>query len=137
MIYHLRGLISLTARFLLCGLFFLSAVGNKIPHFDQTVDKMAKVGVPEPKTALTGAIAFLIVGSLSIVFGCWARFGALLLLLFLGAATYYFHPFWKLAEEPAKTQEMIQALKNAGLAGGLLLILANGAGPWSLDGSGK
>ena len=55
---------------------------------------MDKAGIPAPQFMLVGAIVFLIAGSLSIIIGYKARFGAVLLLVFLVLATYYFHHFW-------------------------------------------
>jgi putative oxidoreductase len=56
-----------------------------------------------------------------------ARAGAVLLILFTLAATYYFHPFWGMAG-PEREANMIQALKNLSLIGGLLVIFV--IGPW-------
>jgi uncharacterized membrane protein YphA (DoxX/SURF4 family) len=56
-----------------------------------------------------------------------ARAGALLLVLFTIAATWYFHPFWTM-EGAEREMNMIQALKNLSLIGGLLVIFA--IGPW-------
>jgi putative oxidoreductase len=120
---------------MLCAIFLMSAVGNKIPNFEQVTGIMAKADVPQPKIMLVGAIVFLIVGSVSIVFGYRARFGALLLLVFLGLASYYFHNFWIYeAEDPQHQEQMIQFMKNLGLMGAMVLIIANGTGPCSLDG---
>ena len=71
-------------------------MGNKIPHFQDVAGVMAKVGVPAPQLMLSGAISFLIIGSVSVVLGFKARWGASLLLVFLVLATYYFHAFWLL-----------------------------------------
>ena len=49
-------------------------------------------------------------------------------------ATYYFHDFWTLSDPQAQQEQMIQFLKNLGLMGAMLLIIANGTGPLSLDG---
>jgi len=117
---------------MLTAIFFLSAVGNKIPNFDSVVGYMEKNGVPSPRIALMGAIAFLIVGSISVALGLKARFGASLLLVFLAAATYYFHPFWKFEGQDAMMQQ-IQFMKNLGLAGGMVMILGNGPGLMSFD----
>jgi putative oxidoreductase len=68
------------------------------------------------------------------VLGYKARLGAFLLLVFLGAATYYFHDFWQAPAEQKQT-EMIQFMKNLALMGTMVFIMANGAGPWSLDAS--
>jgi len=136
----LRGLFSLLARLMIAAIFLLSAVAGKIMNFSGTVEKMAAEGVPSPTILLGGAIAFLILGSLSIVLGYKGRFGAFLLLCFLAAATYYFHDVWKLPPDtpPAAQQgEVIAFMKNLALMGTMLFLMANGTGPWSLDNRGK
>lgn len=129
----LIGLTSVAGRVLLVGIFFMSAVGNKIPNFAGVAGYMASEGVPAPQVMLAGAIAFLIVGSASIVLGYKARYGATLLLVFLVAATYFFHDFWTFDDPAERQNQTIQFMKNASLAGAMLLIMANGAGAWSLD----
>jgi len=128
----MRGLVSLLGRLLIVPIFLLSAVGNKIPRFSAVAESMAQQGVPEPRILLAGAIAFLILGSLSIALGYRARVGALMLLVFLGAATYYFHDFWTMPAE-AQQEELIAFMKNVSLMGAMLFIIGNGAGPMSLD----
>jgi putative oxidoreductase len=108
-------------------------VGNKIPNFQAVAGYMAKEGVPAPQVMLAGAIAFLIAGSLSVILGYKARIGAALLLAFLVLATYYFHDFWTVSDPQAQQEQMIQFLKNLGLMGAMLLVIANGTGPMSLD----
>jgi len=123
---------------LLCTIFFMAAVGNKIPNFEGVAKYMESAGVPAPKFMLVGAIVFLLVGSVSVILGFHARIGAALLAIFLVLATYYFHAFWKL---PAETPEQIQAkmmmqvefMKNLSMFGAMLFIIANGAGVMSLD----
>ena len=135
-----RGFFSLLARLMIAAIFLMSAVAGKIMNFNGTVEKMAAEGVPSPTILLGGAIAFLIIGSLSIVLGYKGRFGALLLLVFLAAATYYFHDFWKLPADvsPGVQQgEVIAFMKNIALMGCMLFLLANGTGPWSLDNRGQ
>lgn len=126
------GVLSVTGRVLLAGIFFMSAVGNKIPNFSQVAAYMGSEGVPAPTFLLAGAIAFLIVGAVSIVLGYKARVGATLLLIFLAAATYYFHDFWTF-DGDVRQQQTIQFMKNASLMGAMLMIMANGSGAWSLD----
>ena len=124
--------VTILGRLLLCTIFFLSAVGNKIPHFSDVARIMDSAGVPAPQLLLVGAIAFLLLGSLSVILGYKARIGAALLLTFLVLASYYFHPFWKL-EGQAHQEQMIQFMKNLSLMGAMLLLMANGPGPLSLD----
>jgi putative oxidoreductase len=107
----LRGPLTVLGRLLLCTIFLLAAVGNKIPHFGDVAKVMESVGVPAPHLLLAGAIVFLLVGSLSVIAGYKARVGAVLLLAFLVLASYYFHPFWKLEGE-AQQAQMIHFMKN-------------------------
>jgi putative oxidoreductase len=130
----LQGIVAVLGRVMLCTIFLLSAVGNKIPHFRDVAGIMAKEGVPAPQVMLVGAIVFLIAGSLSVILGYKARIGAALLLAFLVLATYYFHDFWTVSDPQAKQEQMIQFMKNLGLIGAMLLVIANGTGPLSLDG---
>jgi putative oxidoreductase len=48
------------------------------------------------------------------------------LLVFLAAASYYFHPFWRMPSE------QIAFMKNLSMAGAMIFIVANGSGPASL-----
>ncbi len=68
-----RGALTVLGRLLLCTIFFMAAVGNKIPHFNDVANVMGSVGMPAPQLMLVGAIVFLIAGSLSIIFGYKAR----------------------------------------------------------------
>ena len=117
---------------LLCTIFIMAAAGNDIPNFAQTTQMMEKVGIPAPPLMLVGAIAFSILGSLSIIVGYKARVGAGMLLVFLALASFYFHAFWKF-EGQEQQMQMINFLKNLSIAGAMLFIMANGSGPLSLD----
>lgn len=128
----LRGPLTVIGRLLLCGIFFMSGAGNKIPNFSGVVQYMKANGVPLPEVMLVAAIVFLIVGSVSIILGFKARIGALMLAVFLVLATYYFHDFWTLPQSEQQPQ-IIQFMKNASMLGAMLMIMANGSGPWSLD----
>ena len=127
-----QGLVTVLGRIMISTIFFMSAVGNKIPKFNDVARLMASKGVPQPQLLLAGAILFLIVGSLSIILGFKARIGAGLLFVFLAMATYYFHDFWKL-EGPEQQQHMIHFMKNLSMMGTMVFIMANGSGAMSLD----
>jgi putative oxidoreductase len=132
MLQALRGPLTVLGRLLLCTIFLMAAVANKIPHFSDVAKFMESAGVPAPQLLLVGAIAFLLVGSVSVIVGYKARLGAALLLTFLVLASYYFHAFWKL-EGPAQQEQMIQFMKNLSMMGAMLFLIANGSGPFSVD----
>ncbi len=129
----IQGFVSLFARLMIAAIFLASAAANKIPNFTEVAKMMGEAGIQQPTIMLVGAIAFLILGSVSLIVGYYARFGALLLLVFLIAASYYFHAFWKLPAGPAQMEQQINFMKNVALMGTMVFIMANGAGAWSMD----
>lgn len=113
---------------ILLSLVFLASALQKITSFDAVVEVMASKGIGATPFMLGGAIAFLLAGSLSLIFGYKIRLGAFLLILFLIPTTIIFH--FDLGNE----KEVIQLMKNTAIVGGLLMVISNGAGAWSIDG---
>ena len=128
----IKNIASVAARVMITLIFFMSAVGNKIPKFSQVTQAMAAEGVPIPQVSLLGAILFLLVGSASIIVGYRTEIGAALLLVFLVLATFFFHDFWNF-EGDQQQQQMIQFMKNLSLMGTMLFLIANGPGGCSID----
>lgn len=128
-----EGLLSLAGRIMIATIFLMSALGNKIPQFNNVAGYMASEGVPMPKVMLAGAIVFLIAGGLSVVLGYKTRIGAGLLFVFLVLATYFFHDFWTIEDAQAQQGQMIHFMKNLALMGTMLFLMANGPGGMSLD----
>ena len=129
----MNAVLDLVGRIFLCLIFLMSALGNKIPNFGNVSTYMASEDVPAPSFLLVGAIVFLVFGSASVILGYKARIGAMLLLAFLILATYFFHDFW-LFKGDRREQEMINFMKNLALMGAMLIVIARGAGPLSVDG---
>lgn len=127
----LQGFLSLLGRLMMCSIFIMAAVAGKIPNFEATVAEMEAKNIPNAKIMLIAAIALLIAGSLMIIIGYKGRIGALLLLVFLGLATFYFHDFWN--NEETRDTEILHFMKNLSIAGALVFILGNGSGSWALD----
>ncbi|PSO53041.1 MAG: DoxX family protein [Cyanobacteria bacterium QS_7_48_42] len=122
------NLIPLVARICLSAIFLRSAISG-ILNFSSTQQMIAGQGLPVPALLLAGNIVLQIIGGISLVLGYKARWGAIILILFLIPTTLVFHPFWS---NPAET---IAFLKNLGLIGGLLLVTYVGAGAISVDGA--
>ena len=118
-------ILPLLARLFLSAIFLYSGI-NKIFNFSSTAQYMEKKSIVFPEVFLVGAILFLIVGGLSVLLGYKAKYGALMLVIFLIPTTLIFH-----FDFPA---EKIAFMKNLGLLGGLLMVLVHGAGGMSMDG---
>ena len=115
-------------------LFALIFVASIVGHFSSAeITEAAAHGVPLASVLvpLAGIIALL--GGLSVMLGYRARFGALLLLVFLVPVTLVMHKFWGLADPQMAMMQRINFMKNTSLIGACLLILHFGSGPYSLD----
>lgn len=78
-------------------------------------------GMPTAQMLAIAVGILEVVGGLLIALNFGARFFSVLLILFVCAATYYFHNFWDMTGIE-RTNNMIQALKNLSLIGGLLIV---------------
>ena len=121
----LAGAASLAGRLLLA-LIFLIEGWVKLSGYAGAVAYMQKFGLPG--FLLPGALAVELVGGLMIAIGWQTRLAALVLAGFCIVTALIFHT--RLGE----TNELLHFLKDLAIAGGFLVLAANGAGALSLDG---
>jgi uncharacterized membrane protein YphA (DoxX/SURF4 family) len=130
--------VALSQIFILSGVHHLLTWGDTIKYMTGKGMELKGVfggsGVAFVHVMLAGAVAFLLLGGLSVLLGIRARGGALLLILFLIPVTLIFHDFWNEPKDPARMMQTVNFMKNTGLAGGLLMVLAFGSGAMGLDG---
>lgn len=93
---------------------------------DLAAQAEAATGMKTPQllTIATGVIEIVCGLMIAISFG--TRFAALVLMLFVALSTYYMHDFWNQAE-PDRTDNIIHALKNLSIFGGLLVFFSLGS----------
>jgi putative oxidoreductase len=115
----------LSGRSLLALLFLLSGVG-KLGAYGATAAYMSSQGVPG--ALLPVVIATELLGAIAIILGWNTRIVAFLLAGFSLLTALTFHNNF------ADQIQMVMFLKNVSIAGAFLLLVANGAGPLSLDG---
>ena len=118
-------------RIFLALLFVVSGVG-KITGYAGTAAYMTSKGLPLVDVLLPLTILIELGGGLLLALGWKARWAAAALLLFLIPTTLIFHQFWGIDPKLAQMQK-IHFLKNVAIMGGMLMVLAMGAGAWSLD----
>jgi putative oxidoreductase len=112
---------------LLIGLPFAMSGLSKLAAYGQTTAMIAAVGLPVPPLAYAMAVAIELGGGLLLIAGFQTRIVATALALFSIATAVSFHNNF------ADQNQMIHFLKNVMMAGGLLQIVAFGAGAISLD----
>ena len=120
----MANLIDLLGRLLISALFLISAY-NKIFSIDGTMSWMEGYGIPG--FLLYPTIALEIILPLFIIIGYQARVSAGLLAVFCVVTALIFH------YDFIDQVQTIAFLKNLGLAGGFLFILANGTKDWAID----
>lgn len=118
-----HALISLVARVFLSAIF-ITAGYQKIGGYDGTLQYMASQGVPG--FILPAVIALELGAGLAILFGLFSRWAALGLAIFSVVAALIFHTNF------ADQMQAVSFMKNLAIAGGLLLLYANGPGAWAV-----
>ena len=121
----------LVGRILLALIFIISGF-NKLTGFAGTASFMAQHGLPLVPVLLVLSILVELGGGLLIAVGFKARWAALAIFLFLIPVTLIFHNFWGVEADQMRAQ-MIHFQKNLAIMGGMLYILFNGPGRYSLD----
>jgi putative oxidoreductase len=118
-------------RILLSLIFLLSAAG-KFNDWPSTTKMLTDKGLPAADALLSVAVVLEIVGGASVLLGLYARLGAVALLAFMLPVTFIMHNFWTY-EGAENMNQMINFMKNVSITGGIVLVLAFGAGPSSID----
>ncbi|WBO23487.1 DoxX family protein [Sphingomonas abietis] len=114
------GRTAMAAIFLLSGFSKLAAPAATIAYIQSA-------GLPFPPIAFAAAAATEILGGLALVLGFHARITATIMTLFTLATAFAFH------DHLADQSQFINFWKNIAMAGGLLQVVAFGAGAYSLD----
>ena len=118
------NLIDLLGRIFISALFLISAY-DKIFSIDGSMSWMEGFGIPG--FFIYPAIVLEIILPLFIIIGYKAKISASLLAIFCISTAFIFH------FDFVDQMQTIAFLKNLGLAGGFLFIVANGTNSWSVD----
>ena len=110
---------------ILISIIFVMAGLNKISGFEGTAGYMDKMGVPG--TLLPLVIVLEVIGGLAIIVGWKTRLVAFSLAGFSILSAIIFHGDF------TDQTNMIMFMKNIAIAGGFLILVANGPGSYALD----
>ncbi|GGF04356.1 LysR family transcriptional regulator [Aliidongia dinghuensis] len=126
-----RAWLSLAGRLLLASIFIVSGF-RKIGDMAGVAAYMASNGIPAPGLLLPPATAFELAGGFLLAAGLWTRWTALALLGWTCILAVIFHPFWAVDAKQLSLQLNL-FLFHLEAAGGLVYIIAYGAGRLSVD----
>jgi len=119
--------IVLAARICLSLIFFKAGI-NHLTGFSGFVEMISNQGLPLAGILAAGTVVFQLLGAVSLLLGYKAQLGSILLIIFLIPASLLFH------NPIADPSQINNFLKNVGLIGGLLMVVAAGVGALSIDG---
>ena len=118
------NVVDLIGRIFISALFLISAY-NKVFNLEGSMGWMEGFGIPG--FLIFPAIAVEIVLPILVIVGYQARIAAGVLAIFCLITAFLFH------FDFADQSQLISFLKNIGLAGGFLFIVANGTKDWAVD----
>ncbi len=123
----LPSYIAASGRLLIALIFLISGFG-KIAAPAMTLGYIASAGLPLPLVGYLIAIAVEIGGATLLVLVFHTRIVALVMAIFTVAAAFSFHRNF------ADPNQLMHFLKNVSMTGGLLQVVAFGAGGFGIDG---
>lgn len=116
----------------LLALIFVRAGINKLGSIDATAAEMAKVGIPLANILVFGAILLELGVGLLLMVGLFARCAALALFFYTLTLALIFHAYWAAPAAQARLQASF-FFGHLSMMGGMLMVVAFGAGAFSLD----
>ena len=120
----MANVLDLIGRIFISALFLISAY-NKIFNLEGSMGWMEGFGIPG--FLIFPAIAVEIILPVLVIVGYRARLAAGVLAVFCLMTAFLFH------FDFANQSQLVSFLKNIGLAGGFLFIVANGTKDWAVD----
>ncbi len=118
------NVLDLIGRIFISALFLISAF-NKVFNLEGSMGWMEGFGMPG--FFIFPAIAIEIILPILVIVGYQARVAAGILAIFCLMTAFIFH------FDFSNQSQLVSFLKNIGLAGGFLFIVANGTKDWSID----
>ena len=120
----MTNVLDLIGRIFISALFLISAF-NKVFNLEGSMGWMEGFGVPG--FLIFPTIAIEIILPVLVIVGYHARIAAGILAIFCLSTAFIFH------FDFSDQTQLVSFLKNIGLAGGFLFIVANGTKDWSVD----
>lgn len=118
-------------RVLLALIFVLAGI-NKLGTVAATSAYMASHGIPYSNDLVWAVIALELGGGILLILGLLTRLVAAVYFFYVLALAVIFHPYWTMAGEAARTQHAA-FFEHLAIMGGMLFVVAFGAGPYSID----
>jgi putative oxidoreductase len=117
--------------------FFLGEAWSRANEWSATIAALRAAQIPAPEPVLVLALAIMMLGGAALALGYHARHGAMLLFGFTIAASLGLHPYWTATDDALRTAQYAVFIRDIAVAGGLLLVVGLGPGPFAIDNVGR
>jgi putative oxidoreductase len=111
---------------------FVFAGAVKFIDISGTAAHIADEKLPAPTILAVAGGALEVICGLMVAVGWQTRFAALALVAYVIVLTFFFHDFWTMPAGREQINQMLHALKNLSIVGGLFVALAE-PGRFSFD----
>jgi putative oxidoreductase len=118
-------------RILLSMIFVVSGIG-KLSAIATTSAHMASSGIPYSNDLVWGAVALELGGGILLIVGLLTRLVAFAFFFYTLALAVIFHGYWTMTGAAAHAQHTT-FFEHLTIMGGMLYVVAFGAGPYSID----
>ena len=127
----MKDITDLIGRILISVIFYFEAY-DSAAYIEITKKQMDSYGLSANQDLLLyGSIGILIIGASMVLLGYRSRTGALLLMAYWIPITLIVYSFWNEEGDQYRMQS-IHFMKNLAIIGGLLMVLVNGSGRFSI-----
>jgi putative oxidoreductase len=113
--------------------FFLGEAWWRMHNWEGTIALMQMRHISYAPLFLVLAILVLVLGGFSLAVGYLTRPAALVLFGFTVVVTLAVHDYWKIANAFDRSADYDIFIRNVAIAGGLLLLVGMGPGPFAFD----
>lgn len=127
----MKDVIDLLGRILLSAIFIYEAY-DTVAHWSSTRETLTTYGLLWRQDLLIAAAGLiLLLGGILLLIGYRVILGSVMLLMYWVPVSLIIHSYWN---DPAEFQRLnaILLMKNLAIAGGLLMMIANGSGRYSV-----
>jgi putative oxidoreductase len=128
----MKDILDLLGRFFLSFIFLYEA-WDSIAFYGKTKLRMEEFGlVWQTDLMLISSIILMVVGGVFLLLGYRASLASILLLIYWVPLTFILYSFWFEPDVETRRFLAVMFMKNTAIAGGLLLVIVNGSGKYSL-----
>jgi len=116
--------------------FYMTGAMDILANWHQIAILIEAKHVPLAPLALLVALIVIFMGCLSLLFGYHTRHGALMLFVLTVSAAVVLHDYWDVDDPARRIAEFGIFARDWAIAGGLLLMVGMGPGPFAMDNRG-